>query len=399
MNSDAQKKSQVSDQFDVIVIGAGAMGSAAAYHLAGDGRRVLLLEQFHVGHPHGSSHGGSRIIRYTHRELDYVRLMPAVFALWQELENESGKALLQMTGGLYLGPKTDPFVRGAQLALETLQQPYLVYTGAELPAVYPQFSIPADWLALFQPHSGILAASKCVQTLTHQAVRRGATLREQTQVQAITAAGEGVAVRVAGPAGQETLYAGQAVVTAGPWAQRLLGPLLPAPLPLTVTHQQVLYFPVEDPSAYAVGRCPLYIFTADPHFYGFPIFEQAGQVKLGLELLNSVVDPDTTRAVDTAAVSRLSEIIRRTLVGVQPTPTQIEICLYTETPNRDFIIDRHPEHPQILFGAGFSGRGFKFAIAIGRLLADLAHAAPGSYASDFWLPRFALKNFAGTGNA
>lgn len=380
--------------YDLIVIGAGVMGSAAAYHLAKDGRRVLLIEQFTIGHTHGSSHGGSRIIRYTHDDVAYVRLMPAIFELWRRLEAESGASLLQMTGGLYIGPEDEPFLRGAQHALHTLQYPYQVLSPDELPDRFPQFRLPAGWLALYQQESGILAATRCVETLAHQAVQHGATVRERTQVQAVTPAGDGVAVRLAGAGGEETLYAVQAVITAGPWIERLLAPLLPYRLPLQVTHQQVAYFAVEQPELYAVGRCPLYIFTALPHFYGFPIFERAGEVKVGMELVGSVVDPDAPRTATEAAISELSAAIERSLVGVRPQPTRVELCLYTETPNHHFIIDRHPEHPQILMGGGFSGRGFKFGIAVGRLLADLAASAPGVYESEFWLPRFAVTRFA-----
>ncbi|RIK38431.1 MAG: N-methyl-L-tryptophan oxidase [Chloroflexi bacterium] len=382
------------DSYDSIVIGAGVMGSAAAYHLAKDGRRVLLIEQFKVGHTHGSSHGGSRIIRYTHDDVAYVRLMPAIFELWRRLEAESGIPLLQMTGGLYLGPEDEAFLCGAQQALQTLQYPYESLSPTELPARFPQFRIPSGWLALYQEQSGILAATRCVETLARQAVRCGATVREQTQVQAVRPEGGGVAVRLAGAGGEETVYAAQAVITAGPWTQRLLAPLLPYALPLQVTHQQVAYFAVEQPDLYAVGRCPLYIFTALPHFYGFPIFERAGEIKVGMELVGTVVDPDAPRTAMDTAIPELSAAIERTLVGVRPEPTRVELCLYTETPNHHFIIDRHPEHPQILIAGGFSGRGFKFGIAVGRLLADLAASAPGVYESEFWLPRFAVTRFA-----
>lgn len=380
-------------RYDVVVIGAGAMGSAAAYHLAGDGRRVLLVEQFQIGHTRGSSHGGSRIIRYTHREAEYTQLMPQLFALWQQLEAESGAHLLQMTGGLYIGPPDEPFLVGAQTSLSRFDHPYRLLTSEQVAREFPQFRLPRGWLGLVQEHSGILAASRCVTTLAQQAVRRGAALREQARVLSVEPSGDGVAVRVAGPSGNETIYADQAVVTAGPWAQRLLGPLLPAPLPLTVTHQQVTYFAVEQPELYAVGRCPLYIFTAIPHFYGFPIFEMPGHIKIGLELIDSQIDPDAERVVDQAAVGEVSAAVGEMMVGLAPRPAQVDFCLYTETPTRDFIIDRHPEHPQILFATGFSGRGFKFAIGMGRLLADLAASAAGEYRSEFWLPNFALQNF------
>jgi monomeric sarcosine oxidase len=388
---------QTEKRYDVVVIGAGAMGSAAAYHLAGAGRRVLLVEQFQIGHTHGSSHGGSRIIRYTHREVEYTQLMPSLFALWQQLEAESGEHLLQMTGGLYIGPPDEPFLVGAQTALSQFNHSYRLFTSEEVSQEFPQFRLPKGWLALFQEHSGILAASRCVATLAQQAVRRGAELREQSRVLAVQPNAEGVAVQLAGPGGTEIIYADQAVVTAGPWAQRLLGPLLPTTLPLTVTHQQVTYFAVEQPELYAVGRCPLYIFTALPHFYGFPIFEMPGHIKIGLELLDSKVEPDGERTVDQAAVDEISAAVAETMVGLAPRPAKVDLCLYTETPTRDFIIDRHPEHPQILFATGFSGRGFKFSIGIGRLLADLAASAPGEYHSEFWLPNFALQNFVSPG--
>jgi monomeric sarcosine oxidase len=370
------------------------MGSAAAYHLAQDGRRVLLVEQFTMGHTHGSSHGGSRIIRYTHDDVAYVRLMPAIFELWRRLEAESGASLLQMTGGLYIGPEDEPFLRGAQHALHTLQHPYQVWSPDELPDHFPQFRLPPGWLALYQEESGILAATRCVETLVRQAVHHGVTVREETRVQSVLPDGDGVTVRLAGAGGEETIHAAQAVITAGPWIERLLAPLLPYRLPLQVTHQQVAYYAVEQPEIYRVGRCPLYIFTALPHFYGFPIFERAGEVKIGMERVGSVVDPDEPRTVAEAALGELSAAIERSLVGVRPEPTRVELCLYTETPNHHFIIDRHPEHPQILMAGGFSGRGFKFGIAVGRLLADLAASAPGVYESKFWLPRFAVTRFS-----
>jgi monomeric sarcosine oxidase len=394
LNNTMQTTPAAQRGYDVIVIGAGAMGSATAYHLAQDRRRVLLLEQFTVGHTRGSSHGGSRIVRYTHDTLDKVRIMPATLALWQRLEAESGAHLLQMTGGLYIAPPDEAFLQGAQAALIALDHPYRLLSSGEIRQEFPQFRLPADYVALYQEHSGILAASRCVQTIVAQAVKHGAEVREETRVLGVTPTAAGVTVQIAGTTRAATVYAQQAIITAGPWAKRLLDPLITYDLPLQPTHQQVAYFLVERPEIYAVGHCPLYIFTADPHFYGFPIFELPGHVKIALELLNHPVDPDAPRHADSTALRELSDAVRQTLVGVNPTPAHVELCLYTETPNRDFIIDRHPEHPQILFGVGFSGRGFKFAVAVGRLLADLAQQPPGSYASEFWLPRYAVNRFA-----
>ncbi len=377
--------------YDVIVIGAGGMGSAAAYHLAKDGRRVLLLEQFQLGHTRGSSHGGSRITRYTNPDVDDARVMPATYELWRTLEAERAATLLKLTGGLFFAPADDPFMIASQHALNAFAYPYRLLSAAEQRAEFPQFRPPADWVALYQADSGILAASACVEALAKGAVAYGATFREATAVRAVTPQGAGVVVTTA--AG-ETFAAQQAVIAAGPWASTFLRPLLAWPIPLQVTHQQVAYFQVDQPAAYAADRCPLYIFAAEPHCYGFPIWEKPGHIKVALELHNSTTDPDQPRPADTANIQALSAIIAEHFQGVDPTPRQVDTCLYTETPNRDFIVDRHPDYPQILIAAGFSGRGFKFTIGIGRLLADLVATAPGCYASHFWMERYAINRFA-----
>jgi len=378
-------------QYDVIVVGAGGMGSAAAYHLAKDGRRVLLLEQFHLGHTLGSSHGGSRITRYTNPDRDDARVIPATYDLWRQLEAESGATLLKLTGGLFFAPADDPFLVDSQRALDAFKYAYRFLSPAELRAEFPQFRPPADWIALYQAESGILAATPCVLALARGAVAHGATLREETPVRSVTPQGDGVVVTTA--AG-ETFTAQHAVIAAGPWASTFLRPLLDWTIPLQVTHQQVAYFRVADPTIYAADHCPIYIFAAEPHCYGFPIWEKPGHIKVALELHNSTTDPDQRRPADAANLHALSGIIGEHFLGVDPTPQEVITCLYTETPNRDFVIDRHPHYPQIVLAAGFSGRGFKFSIGIGRLLADLVATAPGCYDSHFWMDRYAINRFA-----
>ena len=382
-------------QVDVVVIGAGAMGSAAAYHLAKDGRSVCLLEQFHVGHTRGSSHGGSRIIRYAHEDKEFAQWMPATFALWRQLEQESGQQLLQLTGGLYLGLPNDPFLIDTPKVMHTLGFDYRMLTATDIRQDYPQFQVPKEWVALEQAETGILAAARCVQTLVDQAVKHGATVQEESKVLAVHPQGDGVLVRYVGPSGEQTVYADHAIMTAGPWARQLLDGLLGYALPLTPTHQQVAYFPVEKPADYALGRCPTYLFLdAGFGIYGFPMFERPGYVKVAIELVNTTIDPDQPGVVDQPALAQLKEAVATFMVGINPTPEWVETCRYTETPNRDFIIDRHPDYPQLSFAAGFSGRGFKHAIAIGRVLADMAQSEPGVYHSEFWSPRFALRAFA-----
>jgi monomeric sarcosine oxidase len=368
------------------------MGSAAAYHLAKDGRAPLLLEQFAIGHTLGSSHGGSRITRYANPNADDVRVVPATYELWRTLEAESGATLLKLTGGLFFGPPTEPFMVDTMAALDTYGHDYQRLDAAALAATFPQFQPPAGWVGFYQADSGILAASRCVEAMARQAVAYGATLREQCKVISVAPAADGVLIELADG---ETIVAGQVIITVGPWAPQFLRELVPWPVPLQVTRQQVAYFPVADPARWAADHCPIYIFSAEPHIYGFPIWEKPGHIKVALEMLDSTTNPDDPRLVDQANAAALSAIIERHFHGVDPQPAQIDTCLYTETANRDFVIDRHPDHPQIILAAGFSGRGFKFTIGVGRLLADLAASAPGTYSSHFWSPKYAIGRFAG----
>jgi glycine/D-amino acid oxidase-like deaminating enzyme len=415
---------------DVLVVGAGVMGAAAAWRLAAAGRRPVLLEQLTIGHPFGSSHGGSRIFRYAHPEHDLVGWMPATLALWQALEQEAATPLLTLTGGLFAGPPADPFLQGAVAALRALGLPGEL-AAPDDPRVAPRLRLPADWQVLLQEHSGILAAELAVATLVRRAVARGATLHEQTRVVEVAplAGGEGVAVTTDGAHGHERWLARQLVATAGPWAPRLLAGWRPPTLPpLTPTHQQVAYFPLREPALWARGQAPLWVFTAEPYLYGFPEHERPGTVKVALELENSALPPEALdpaplgpprgegdgapaerpaphfatsdsalethraypRAVDPQALAALAAAVDRHLIGVVPAPAAVELCVYTETPNRHFVVDRHPDHPQILLATGFSGRGFKHAVAVGQLLADLAQSPPGTYDSPWWLPRLGL---------
>lgn len=377
-------------RYDVIVIGAGGVGSAAAYHCARDGKRVLLLEQFTVGHTRGSSHGDSRIIRYTHNKMEHADQMPATFDLWYELERESGAKLLTMTGGLYMAPEGEPWLTAAVEVLQQLDFPHRILRGAELQNAYPQFHFPNNWYGVEQEHSGILAPSRSVAVMVSQAVKYGATVRELSPVAGIAPEAGGVVVRMESG---ETFNAERVIICAGPWASRFLGKLVDFEVPLRVTPQQVAYFPVKNPADFAIGRFPLFIVTHDPHFYGFPTLERPGTIKIALENLKDVVNPDDPREVQPGLLDELCRVVGEYMRGVETTPVHVEPCLYTETPTRDFVIDRHPAYPQIVFGAGFSGRGFKHTIAVGRLLADLAQGDAGDYSSPFWLESYRLTRF------
>ncbi len=379
------------DRYDLVIVGAGAIGSAAAYHAARSGHRVLLLEQFNVGHTRGSSHGGSRIIRYTHPTSGLAAQMPATFQLWNELERASGTRLLQLTGGLYLAPTSSPWLEECRAILEELGFPHQLMDAADLRHAYPQFAPPDDWQAIFQANTGILSATRCVETMVAQAVHHGATLRANTQVAAVLPANGRVTVQIAG---EKAVVGDRAILAAGPWSARFLADLIHFDVPLRVTHQQVAYFAAQSPALFAVGVFPIFVAAMTDHFYGFPIWEQAGMIKVALEQTTQTVDPDGPRTVDDDLLARLSALVAAYLPGVDPHPVHVEPCLYTETPTRDFVIDRHPDHPQIVIAAGFSGRGFKHAIAVGKLLVDLAFSDPGVYGGPFWLDSYRITRFA-----
>lgn len=379
---------------DVIVIGAGAMGAATAWALSRQGKRVLLLEQFQVGHTRGASHGGSRIVRYAHPEVEYAALMPHIFSLWRDLEMESGESLMEVGGGLYIGAVDDPWLAGTEAAMAKLGMECERLSATDLHARYPQFRLDEKHVALFQPQSGMLAASKCVATMVRMAQSRGVSLKGDAVVQEIAPGGGGYRVHYLHEGHRRHATATRVVVTAGPWAAHMLPSLLNRTLPLVVTQQQVAYFRVEDPALWSLQRCPIYIFTADPHVYGFPIYERPGLIKVAQELFDTYTDPDEPRRVLPESVDTLSSVIARRFNGVDPEPVEVVPCLYTETPNRDFIIDRHPEMPGVIFAAGFSGRGFKFSIGIGELLADLATSDRSPADHPGWLPWWALNRFA-----
>ena len=385
---------QNGQSFDRIVIGAGGVGSAAAYHLAQAGQRVLLLEQFALGHARGSSHGGSRIIRYSDADPKFARMAPAAFELWRQLEADSGAKLLTPVGSANVGPADNAFVRDATETMALVGYPHRLLTGDERRREFPQFTVPDDWVVLYQANAGILAASLCVQTMAQEAVRHGATLLEQTRVASVQPAGDGVAVHAEGPGGAQTFHADGVVIAAGPWVGRFFNELLPFRVPVQPTHQQVAYFRVTDPALYDRARCPVYMFSSEPHFYGFPIHEKPGHIKIGGELYEPIDDVDQLREIDQGAMAELCDAIAQQMEAVDPTPVGIELCKYTDTPNRDFVIDQHPEHPQIVFGGGFSGRGFKWTIATGHLLAELSTRGKAAHDNPFWHDDFRLARFA-----
>ena len=355
--------------YDVIVVGLGAMGSAAAYHLAKRGARTLGLDANPRGHARGSSHGRSRIIREAYYEApEYVPLVQRAYQLWRELEEESGEPLLRITGGLWIGPPEGEFVVGALTSARKWGLPYEELGPAEVTARYPGFRVPDDLVAVYEPNAGILRPEACVGAHLDGAARHRAEIRLEETVRSWTVDRGGVRVET----DRETYTAERLVVAGGPWAPQLLADL---GLPLEVWRIVNVHFAPTKPELFDADRCPVYFWQLRDgrgEYYGFPALPGEG-VKLGRHDIGELCTPETIRReVDPEEVEALRMMLDEYMPGASGPVISTLTCMYTNTPDRHFVIDRHPEHANVVYGAGFSGHGFKFASAIGEVLADLA---------------------------
>lgn len=359
--------------FDVIVIGAGAMGSAAAYYLSRSGAKVLLLEQFELDHRWGSSYGQSRIIRYSYDVADYIALARPNYQLWSELEAEADEQLLITTGGLDFGPAESVTLNETQQAMQAMDIAHQVLTPEEANRRFPQFHFSEDMRVLYQADSGMLRASDAVKVHTRMAMRHGAAFQSEEPVQSIDIQPDSVTVRTL----KGSYSAAKLVVTAGGWAARLLSQT-GLSLPFEVLRCQLCFFaPHQQPDLYDVAQMPVFIYhrSADIHeaMYGIPSLENSG-VKAAFHGGEAKSHPDE---IDYQPSAETVEQVRAAIGDYLPVArhgelTNTRICLYTQTPNSHFVIDRHPAHPHLIIGGGFSGHGFKFSTLIGSILSDLA---------------------------
>ena len=341
---------------DVVVIGGGVMGTAAAWALTRRGREVTLLEQFELGHKRGSSHGTSRIFRFSYHDPMYVGLAMEALPLWRELERESGRDLLTTTGGLDVGE----MVSTHAAALKTLGASFDVIDGAEAGRRFPFLSISAAEPVLFQPDAGIVAADVAVRALADSAAARGVDVRERTRAMALRVEGEEAAIETDDGA----LRARVGVVTAGAWARPLLAGA-GIDIPTTPTRETVAYFRIPDGIV-----PPSMVEWSNPAIYA--LFSPPTSWKVAEHHAGPVTAPDDEGLVSQESVSRTSAWVAGRFPEADPRPHDAETCLYTNTPDEDFILERRGP---IVIGSPCSGHGFKFAPAIGERLADLATSA------------------------
>jgi sarcosine oxidase len=369
---------------DAVVIGLGAMGSAAVASLARRGCKVVGIERFEPGHDHGSSHGATRIIRQGYFEHpSYVPLVRAAYPLWRELAMEAGEPLINITGILEIGAPDSELVTGTLTASRLHEIAHDVLDAGALRHRFPLFQVPDHYIAVFQPDGGFLRAEPAVHALLARARAAGAELHTGETVRAIEPRGAGVHVVTT----RGVIDAGCAVVSAGAWVKALLD----LPVAIRVTRQVLGWFAPRDPALFSKDRFPVFLLqNPDGMFYGFPD-DGTGAVKVAKHHhADETVDPDRCDRVVSAADEAM---IRSCLVAHLPAANgplvAATTCLYTMTPDGDFILDRMPGHDAVIVASPCSGHGFKFAPVVGEIIADLATI--GATTHD--ISRFAIGRF------
>ncbi|SRR5579871_6643202 len=372
--------------FDVAIIGLGVMGSAALAALARRGGRVVGIDRFTPGHDRGSSHGTTRIIRLGYFEhASYVPLLRAAYPLWRELEAQSGRSLLTVTGILEMGAPDSDLVAGTLQSSRLHGLPHEILDAPSLMRRFPAFRVPENFIGVFQPDGGFVRAEPTVAALQMIAHRAGAQLRTEERVLAIEPHRGGV--RVTTRRGE--IVAGCAIVAAGPWLKSLLPQV---PVPIRVTRQVLAWFEPADHArdGFVAERFPVFLLqNRDGIFYGFPA--DAGGVKVAKHHhLDEAVDPDHyDRAVSAADEAIIRAALKAHVQDLDRRLVAAQTCLYTMTPDGDFVLDRLPGCSEIIVAAPCSGHGFKFAPVIGEILADLAIAGR----TDHDISRFSLARF------
>jgi sarcosine oxidase len=357
--------------YDVIVAGLGGMGSAAAYHLAARGHRVLGLEKYGPAHDRGASHGGSRIIRQSYFEgPEYVPLLLRSYELFERLAADSGHDLIRLTGGLMVGRPDSRTVAGSRLSAERWGLDHEMLDATEVRRRFPTMNPGSDEVALYEVKAGFVRPEATVATHLTLASAAGADLHFHEPMTRWTPSSGGVRVTT----GSGSYDAGRLVISPGPWAPALLAAV---GVPFSVERQVQYWFqPTGEVARFLPDRHPVYIWE-DPRgsqIYGFPAIDgpdggaKVAFFRRGLpttpEALDTDVHDDEIRTMAAEAGRRLPDLPGRFLRG--------EPCLYSVTPDEHFVIGAHPAHEAVTVAAGFSGHGFKFVPVVGEILADLA---------------------------
>ena len=374
--------------YDAIVLGAGGVGSAAMYELARRGVRVLGIDRFNPPHDRGSTHGQSRAIRQAYFEHPaYVPLLLESYRLWRELELQSGQSLLHEVGVLEVGPTDRIVVPGVLLAATEYNLLIEQLVATEIERRWPGMRVPESLVGVLDPRGGYLFVEDCVRAHLQVAEAAGAMLLVDTEVYDWNASEHEVRVRTS--AGE--FAAARLVISAGAWASDLLKDLQ---IGLTVRRKSLFWFETNSAKYDVTSGFPVFLFELPAGtFYGFPKLDPRG-VKVaehsgGTTIANPLI---VDRAIDLTEERNLRDFLAACLPEVSSRVTDHAVCLYTMSPDENFIVDRHPLHANVVFAAGLSGHGFKFAPVLGRALAELALDGKTRLPIDFLsLGRFGLQ--------
>ncbi|GAA4941592.1 N-methyl-L-tryptophan oxidase [Streptomonospora halophila] len=374
--------------YDVAVIGLGAMGSAAAYHLAARGQRVLGLERFGPAHDRGSSHGGSRIIRQAYFEHpDYVPLLLRAYELWEALERDSGTGLLTVTGALMVGRPGTRTVAGSRDSARRWGLAHEMLDAGDIRRRFPTMAPQADEVALYEERGGFVRPEAAVSAHLGLAERSGADLRFHEPVHTWTALPGGEGVRIA--TAEDSYTAARLVVCPGAWAPRLLADL---GVDFTVERQVQYWFaPRGGTAPFTPDRHPVYVWEAPAgvQVYGFPAYEGPGEgVKTAFFRRGTACTPESLdRRIHPAEIAAIADHLSTRIPDLPGGFLRGAACMYTTTADEHFVIGAHPEHPQVTVACGFSGHGFKFTPVVGEIAADLATEGTTAHPVDLFEPR------------
>ncbi|WP_203249316.1 N-methyl-L-tryptophan oxidase [Sporosarcina beigongshangi] len=354
--------------YDVIVIGAGSMGMAAGYFLSKSGKRTLLLDSFNPPHDKGSHHGDTRIIRHAYGEgEEYVPLALEAQELWDDLEKVTGKQLFIQTGVLNVGYEKTDFIENIISSAKTHSLPLEILDSSEVNKRWPGINLPDNYIGCFEPTSGVLKCGECIGAYRELAEQHGATILTNSKVKELVVHNERVTVKTEA----QTFSADALVVSAGAWSGNLLS-TLDLNLPLNPVRKTFAWFNANE-DLYNYKQFPAFAFeTSQGQYYGFPSIDGAG-LKVGRHDGGETINPDEVMR-EFSELEEDATDLRQFVHSYMPSIQQLKYgkaCMYTLTPDEDFIIDLHPTYSNVAIASGFSGHGFKFSSVVGQILSEL----------------------------
>lgn len=354
--------------YDVIIIGSGSMGMAAGYFLSKSGKRTLLLDSFNPPHNKGSHHGDTRIIRYAYGEgEEYVPLLLQAQELWNELEKETGRKLFIQTGVLNVGNENSDFIQNIISSSKTYSLPLDIMDSSEVNQRWPGISLPNGYIGCFEPTSGVLKPEECIQAYRELAEAHGALFSTNSKVKEISIHNKTVTIKTE----KQIFYSDALIVSAGAWSGSLLS-MLDLNLPLKPVRKTFAWFDTNE-NLYNHKSFPAFTFeTPQGSYYGFPSINGSG-LKVGRHDSGEKINPDESLLGFGQLEEDESDLVQF-LNHYMPAKQQLKYgktCMYTLTPDENFIIDLHPKYSNVAIASGFSGHGFKFSSIIGQILGEL----------------------------